>query len=79
MIHLCLELRANRRGAKIKLKLVLLTVECKGLPPRSADSRTWCLVETNWRVKAQFAERIRVASRVGPHFRLVPHDATADF
>jgi len=50
------------------LKLVLITVECKGLPPRSADSRTWCL-ETNWRVKAQFAERIRMASRVGPHFR----------
>jgi hypothetical protein len=33
----------------------------------------------NWRAKAQFAERIRMASRVGPHFRPVPHDATADF
>jgi len=25
------------------VSLVLLMVECKGLPPRSADSRTWCL------------------------------------
>ena len=33
----------------------------------------------NWRVNAQLAKRIRMASRVGPHFRPVPHDATADF
>jgi hypothetical protein len=32
-------------------------VECKGLPPRSADSQTWC-PEMNWRVKAQFPERV---------------------
>jgi len=36
-------------------------------------------IVANAETKAQFAERIRVASRVGPHFRLVPHDAMADF
>jgi len=61
MIHLCLELRPTAEVQKIKLKLVPLTVECKGLPPRSAHSQTWCL-EMNWRVKAQFAERIRMVA-----------------
>jgi hypothetical protein len=43
MIHRCLELRPTAEAQKAKMKLVLLTVECKGLPPRSADSRTWFL------------------------------------
>jgi hypothetical protein len=78
MIHLCLELRANRRGAKIKLKLILLTVECKAVA--SSLSRLTNLVARDKLArKSSVLERIAWLLGVGPHFRLVPHDATADF
>jgi hypothetical protein len=64
LIHVCSELWPTAEAQNTKIKLVLPTVECKGLPPRSADSRTWCpeCPEMNWRVKAQFPERIRMVA-----------------
>ena len=61
LIHLCLELRPTAEVQRSK-KLVLLTVECKGIASPLCRLTNLVPEETNWRVKAQFAERIRMVA-----------------